>query len=108
MSQTFRRLSVLGTLLLAACTPQGPFLSSNSLANCYTNVPTKDEAAAWNTASRANTAKAYRSFVNKYPKSCYAPVATARLTGNVERVPANVRDLQGGESRGGGGGRGGY
>ena len=105
MPQTFRRLSVFGTLLLAACTPQGPSLSVDSLASCYTNVPTKAEAAAWNVARRANTAQAYRSFVNKYPRSCYAPVATAKLTGHVERIPANVRDLNGGESRGG---RGGY
>src|SRR5690349_11200727 len=105
----FRRLSVLGTLLLAACTPQGPNLSVNSLANCYFNVPTKAESDAWNAARRANTAKAYRSFIHKYPKSCYAPVATARLTGNLQRTPATIRDLPGGQGDvNAGRGRGGY
>ena len=103
-----RRLSVLGTLLLAACTTQGPGLSFNSLASCYTNVPTKDEAAAWSAARRADTAKAYRSFIHRYPKSCYAPVATAKLTDNVQRTPSTARNLPEGESRGGRGGRGGY
>src|SRR5262245_12565557 len=97
-----RRLSVLGTLLLAACTSQGPNLSIDSLANCYSNVPTREEAAAWSAARRADTAKAYRSFIHKYPKSCYAPVATAKLTDNVQRIPSTVRNLpEGGGSKGG-------
>lgn len=88
-----RRLSVLGTLLLAACTPQGPGLSLNTLANCYTNVPTDAEAAAWRAAQRANTARAYRSFITRYPKSCYAPVASARLGRLVEKKPPVVRNV---------------
>lgn len=89
----FRRLSVLGTLLLAACTPQGPGVTLSALANCYSNAPSDAEASAWREARRADTAKAYRSFVKKYPGSCYVPIATARLSRVVEKKPAVVRNL---------------
>jgi hypothetical protein len=89
----FRRLSVLGTLLLAACTPQGPGLSKTALSSCVTNAPSSAEAAAWRAAVKNKTAQAYRSFINNYPNSCYTPLATARLSTLVDKKPTVVRNL---------------
>ena len=34
---------------------------------------------AWRSAQRVNTSKAYRGFINSYPRSCYVPAASAKL-----------------------------
>ena len=52
-----RRLSVFGSLLLAACVPQGKGVATSNPASCYTKVPTEAEAMAWRSAQRVNTAE---------------------------------------------------
>lgn len=57
-----RRLSILGSLLLAACVPvQGP--GGLVPARNYTRIPGTAEIAAWQAARRADTAAAYRVFM---------------------------------------------
>jgi hypothetical protein len=89
-----RRLSILGSLLLAACVPfQGPSLAPSSAASCYNKVPTNAEAMAWRSALRVNTDKSYRGFINNYPRSCYVPMATKKLATAVTRKPVVVRSV---------------
>ncbi len=89
-----RRLSILGSLLLAACVPtQVPQLQPSGY---YNKVATKAETADWRAAQRANTAAAYRAFINKYPRSRFVPAATARLSAIVKKKSPNIRDLTGG------------
>jgi hypothetical protein len=89
-----RRLSILGSMLLAACVPSLRIDSSVSGApNCYDYSPSKTELAAWRAAIRGNTPSAYRSFIRKYPRSCYVPLATARISTAVERKPVTVRNV---------------
>ena len=88
-----RRLSVLGSLLLAACVPaQGPGGALYGQASCYITPPTRAEAAAWRAAQSTNTARAYRAFINNYPRSCYVPAATDRLSRVVTKKPPPVRN----------------
>jgi hypothetical protein len=98
-----RRLSILGSLLLAACVPQG--MGQQQSANCYFKPPTKAEAMAWRSAQRVNTPKSYRKFINAYPRSCYVPDASYKLSTNVPKKPTTVRNVppSGGVSSGGGG-----
>jgi hypothetical protein len=101
-----RRLSVLGSLLLAACIPtQVPELHPSGY---YNRVATREETAAWRAAQRANTAHAYRAFINNYPRSRYVPAATAKLRSVVKKRPPTIRIFEGAGSNQGGGGRGGY
>jgi hypothetical protein len=87
-----RRLSILGSLLLAACVPGlGPGVAPT--ISCYTKVPTKAEAGAWRSAQKANTPKAYRAFINSYPRSCYVPAATAKLSSVVTKKKTVVRNV---------------
>jgi hypothetical protein len=104
-----RRLSILGSLLLAACVPQGPGIGPQQSANCYFKPPTKAEAMAWRSAQRVNTAKSYRKFINAYPRSCYVPEASYKLSTTVPKKPTTVRNIPpaGGVSAGGGGHSGG-
>jgi hypothetical protein len=89
-----RRLSVLGSLLLAACVPfQGLDLTPSAAASCYNKVPTKAEAMAWRSAQRVNTDKSYRGFINNYPRSCYVPMATKKLSAAVTKKPTIVRNV---------------
>ena len=88
-----RRLSVLGSLLLAACVPQGMGVAPSYPLGCYTKVPTKAEAMAWRSAQRVNTAKSYRGFINSYPRSCYVPAATDKLGAVVTKKPTVVRNV---------------
>ena len=88
-----RRLSVLGSLLLAACVPTPGPGNSGLAVSCYDKVPTKAEAAAWRSAQNANSAKAYRAFINSYPRSCYVPAATAKLSTVVTKKPMTVRTV---------------
>ena len=88
-----RRLSILGSLLLAACVPQGVGLRPISTTNCYNKAPTKAEATAWRSAQRINTAKAYRGFINNYPQSCYVPAASAKVEAVVSKKPTVVRNV---------------
>lgn len=85
-----RRLSILASLLVAACVPAG---GPNSTANCHNNPPTKAEAMAWRSAQRSNSAKSYRAFINSYPKSCYVPAAASKISGTVQKKPAVVRNV---------------
>ena len=104
-----RRLSVLGTLLLTACVPSlGPG-SLTTTIDCFNKPPTKAESAAWRSAQRVNTAKAYRRFINSYPRSCYVPAATAKISAPTQKPPSFLRNIVGGGSAAAGrGGRGGY
>jgi hypothetical protein len=88
-----RRLSILGSLFLAACVPQGVGIAPINTANCYNKVPTKAEAMAWRSAQRVNTSKAYRGFINSYPRSCYIPAASAKLGAVVSKKPTVVRNV---------------
>lgn len=89
-----RRLSILGSLLLAACVPSlVPSVAPNDPASCYNKAPTKAEAMAWRSALRVNTDKSYRGFINTYPRSCYVPMATKKLTTAVTRKPTVVRNV---------------
>jgi hypothetical protein len=89
-----RRLSILGSMLLAACVPSLRIDSPIVVApNCYNFFPSKTEQAAWRAALRANTASAYRSFIRTYPRSCYVPAATARISTAVEKKPVTVRNV---------------
>lgn len=89
-----RRLSVLGSLLLAACVPfQGLDLAPSPTASCYNKVPTKAEAMAWRSALRVNTDRSYRRFINSYPRSCYVPMATKKLSAAVTKKPTIVRNV---------------
>ena len=98
-----RRLSVLGSLLLAACVPtQVPELQP---AGYYNKVTTRAERADWRATRRADTAQAYRAFINKYPKSRYVPAAIERLKVVVKKKPPTVRRIK--ESGSGGGAAGG-
>lgn len=89
-----RRLSILGSMVLAACVPWqrnvGPI---SGAPNCYDYSPSKTELAAWRAAIRTNTAGAYRSFIKKYPRSCYVAMATARISTTVEKKPVAVKKL---------------
>ena len=98
----FRRLSILGTLLLAACVPSYGPGALTSTASCFNKAPTKAETTAWRKALTANTAKAYRAFINAHPRSCYVPQATEKLSSVVKRPPSVARDIAGGGSGGGG------
>lgn len=87
-----RRLSVLGSILLAACVPAtGP--GAKDTAACYDKVPSKAEAMEWRSAQRVNTAKSYRKFISLYPRSCYVPMATAKLSKFVDKKAPPVRNL---------------
>ena len=86
-----RRLSILGSLLLAACVPQG--IGPQQSANCYFKPPTRAEAMAWRSAQRVNTARSYRKFINAYPGSCYVPQASYKLSTTVPRKPTVVRNV---------------
>lgn len=87
-----RRLSILGSLLLAACVPSlGP--AGWAPSGYYNRVATKAETAAWRAAQRANTARAYRAFINNYPRSRYVPMATKKLTIAVTKKPTVVRNV---------------
>lgn len=88
-----RRFSILGSLLLAACVPQGAGVGSSTTASCYTKAPTKAEAMAWRSAQRVNTAKSYRGFINHYPRSCHIPAAADKLGAAVGKKPTLVRDV---------------
>jgi hypothetical protein len=89
-----RRLSILGSMLLAACVPSQRNVGPVSGApDCYNYSPSKSELAAWRAAIRANTASAYRSFIRKYPRSCYVPMATAKISMKVEQKPVTVKKL---------------
>src|SRR5262245_9004953 len=86
-----RRLSILGSLLLTACVPQG--IGPQQSAGCYNNPPTEAEAMAWRSAQRVNTAKSYRKFINSYPRSCYVPDASYKLSSTVPKQPTVVRNV---------------
>jgi hypothetical protein len=89
-----RRLSVLGSLLLVACVPFQDFDPTlGPAASCYNKVPTKSEAMAWRSAQRVNTDKSYRAFINNYPRSCYVPMATKKLSAAVSKRPTIVRNV---------------
>src|SRR5262249_29977539 len=69
----------------------------------------------WREAQRVNTAAAYRTFINTYPRSPYVPAATAKLSALVKKnSPPTLWDVSregsaskgtGGRSSGGGGGK---
>lgn len=102
-----RRLSILGSLLLAACVPT--YVPPLQPSGYYNRVATKAETAAWREAQRINTARAYRNFIHQYPRSRYVPAATAKLKAIVNKPPPVIRDVFGSGSGGQGGGmRGGY
>ena len=95
-----RRLSILGSLLLAACVPAQWPGSVAPPTSCYNKVPTPVEAMAWRSAQRVNSAKAYRAFINNYPRSCYVPAATDKLSAVVKKPPPVVRVISGGGTGG--------
>ncbi len=91
-----RRISILGTLILASCTPQGSNMTLASMFSGY-RAPTSAETVAWRNAQRSNTDQAYRNFISQYPDSSYVPAATSRLTKSVNRAPVAVRNFGGSE-----------
>lgn len=102
-----RRLSILGSLLLAACVPN--YVPPLQPSGYYNRVATKEETAAWRAALRINTANAYRTFIHQYPRSRYVPAATAKLSAIVNRRQPDIRNISGaGNASQGGGMRGGY
>jgi hypothetical protein len=88
-----RRLSILGSMILAACVPVAGLKSPTYPANCYNQTPTRPELAAWRAAVKSNTAKAYRSFIRAYPQSCYVPMATAKIASVVDQQKPPIRNL---------------
>lgn len=89
-----KRLSVLGSVFLAACVPWQRTAGPTAVApNCYDYSPSKTELAAWRATIRENTASAYRSFIKKYPRSCYVPMATAKISSTVEKTSPKVKKL---------------
>lgn len=89
-----KRFSVLASMLLAACVPSQWVGSRTSGApNCYDYSPTKSELAAWRAAIRQNTSNAYKSFIRQYPRSCYVPLATARISTAIEKRPVTIRNV---------------
>jgi hypothetical protein len=101
-----RRLSILGSLLLAACVPN--YVPPLQPSGYYNRVATKEETAAWRAALRINTASAYRTFIHNYPRSRYVPAATAKLSAIVNKQQPIIRNVFGGRESNGGGSRGGY
>jgi hypothetical protein len=89
-----KRLSVLGSVLLAGCLPwqrvSGP---TTTAPNCYDYSPSKTELTAWRSAIRQNTANGYRSFIKKYPRSCYVPMATAKISTGVQKTQPKMRNV---------------
>ncbi|SCB60436.1 hypothetical protein GA0061105_1117 [Rhizobium aethiopicum] len=88
-----RKISILGTLILASCTSQGSNMTLASIISGYRNAPTAAEEVAWRNARRSNTDRAYRNFISSYPNSSYVPVAASRITRSVKPKPVSVRNL---------------
>jgi len=96
-----RRLTVIGSMLLAACVP---VRSPAPLPSGYYNKEaTRQETADWAAAQRVNTADAYRAFVNRHPKSRYAPAAIEKIRVIVAIGKPTIRNVarRGVESGGG-------
>jgi hypothetical protein len=89
-----RRISVLFSVILAACIPttrsNAPAPQANS---CQNAAPTAIEASEWRRAQRVNTREAYRAFLMKYPRSCYAPFAALKMQRTVQQQPVVVRRM---------------
>ena len=89
-----KRISVLFSVVLAACVPS---MRSNAPApqanSCQNAVPTAMEASEWRRAQRVNTRDAYRAFLLKYPRSCYAAFATLKMKRTVQQQPVVVRRM---------------
>ncbi|MBA9034731.1 hypothetical protein ACU8MP_35095 (plasmid) [Rhizobium leguminosarum] len=90
-----RKISILGTLILASCTSQGSNMTLASMMSGYRGAPTSAETVAWRNAQRSNTDQAYRNFISQYPNSSYVPVATSRITRSVNPKPVAVRNFGG-------------
>ncbi|MBY4611243.1 hypothetical protein K6M90_26725 [Rhizobium sp. 9T] len=88
-----RKISILGTLILASCTSHGSNMTLASMISGYRGAPTAAEEVAWRNARRSNTDQAYRNFISTYPNSSYVPVATSRITRSVKPRPVAVRNL---------------
>ena len=95
-----KRLSILGTMILAACVPaSGP--GRDMPSSYYNKVATKAETNAWRAAQRTNTPSAYRAFINSYPRSRYVPAATDRIKSMTKRNPFLPRTIGAGREGGG-------
>jgi hypothetical protein len=88
-----KRLSILGSMLLAACVPSQRLPGPQTPANCYNNSPSTIELAAWRYAVRQNTRSAYRAFINSYPRSCFVPMATAKIANVAEKKKPPIRNV---------------
>jgi hypothetical protein len=89
-----KRLSILGSMLLAACVPSQRLPGPQTPANCYNNSPSTTELAAWRRAVRQNTRSAYRAFINAYPRSCFVPMATAKIANVAEKPRPPIRNVR--------------
>lgn len=97
-----KRLSVLATMILAACVPStGP--GQNAPASQFNKTATRAEADAWRAAQNADTPAAYRAFIRSYPRSRYVPAATERISATAKKSPLSLRNVGAGRERGGGG-----
>jgi hypothetical protein len=88
-----KRLSILGSMLLAACVPSQRLPGPQMPANCYNNSPSSSELAAWRAAIRQNTRSAYRAFIRSYPRSCFVPMATAKISAAPDKPKTQIRNL---------------
>lgn len=91
-----KRISILASVFLAACVPgqRAGVPAPTSTQNCADPSPSLLERTAWRVAKRQNTEAAYRNFLTRYPRSCYAPLATAQIKKPVTvRKPTVVRNV---------------
>lgn len=88
-----KRLSILGSMVLAACVPSLRAPGPQTPAECYNNSPSVLELIAWRAAVRQNTKGAYRSFIQAHPQSCFVGMATAKIAGAAERTKPPIRNV---------------
>lgn len=81
-----RRLSILGSLLLAACVPMKDLNAPDPRPARMQSAG--NELADWRHAQRENTRAAYRNFIRRHPKSRFVGIATLRMKTAVAGKPA--------------------
>ncbi|RJG45625.1 hypothetical protein [Mesorhizobium sp. DCY119] len=91
-----KRFSVLGSVLLAACVPFQRMAAPTPVSRVDTCNPVPfnlAEKLAWHAALKQNTSAAYRSFIKNHPRSCYVPMAKAKMSRAVVAKPVTMRNI---------------
>lgn len=102
-----RRLSILASMLVAACVPAQLNQRSDKPSGGYHDAaPSRAELAAWRAAIRENSPRGYRGFIRKYPRSRYVALATSRIATAVPKQRVAERKGGGDRSNGSGGSKG--